>query len=383
MKVHQSLHVMLPELLIFLQKGVKSIVIFKDVTITINVYYVLISIVVAITLIKIYYFILQQKEDESGILFKPIISKDAGEMENSFIRVGYSAMQGWRPEMEDAHNVFLNADKNLDNVSFFAVFDGHGGNEVSQLLGKQMFDEIKRTKEYQEGKYGKAIISASLEIDAKMSNMFHEKSDPPGSTAIMSLIVGKELYVGNIGDSRCVVCINGKAYPMSVDHKPRNKVEARRIKKAGGHIHPQTGALISRKGERTLAVARTIGDVGYKKNKLISKKDQIVSALPDVMSQTIDPTWQFMLLACDGIWDILTNEQAIDFVLHGIASGHGPQKICMDLCDRCMGSMDNTTCILVCFLHDEPYRELVTKCKFIKLVSLNKHSKKPLKIIYT
>jgi len=226
--------------------------------------------------------------------------------------------------MEDAHNVFLNADKNLDNVSFFAVFDGHGGNEVSQLLGKQMFNEIKRTEEYHEGNYGKAIISASLEIDAKMSNMCHEKSDMPGSTAIMSLIVGKELYVGNIGDSRCVVCINGKAYPMSVDHKPRNKKEARRIKRAGGHIDPKRGTLID--GERTLGVARAIGDVVYKKNKLRSRKDQIVCAIPDIMSQTIDPTWQFMILACDGIWDILTNEQAIDFVLHGIASGNGPQK---------------------------------------------------------
>jgi len=88
-----------PDLLTYLQKGVKSTIIFKDVTITIKIYYVLISIVsivVAITLIIIYNFIMQRKEDELGILFKPIISKDAGEMENSFIRVGYSAMQGWR-----------------------------------------------------------------------------------------------------------------------------------------------------------------------------------------------------------------------------------------------------------------------------------------------
>ena len=69
------------------------------------------------------------------------------------------------PEMEDSLNVFLNADKNLDNLSFFALFDGHVGNEVSQLLGKEMFNEIKRTEEYHEGNYGKAIISASLEID--------------------------------------------------------------------------------------------------------------------------------------------------------------------------------------------------------------------------
>ena len=57
-----------------------------------------------------------------------------------------------------------------------------------------------------------------------------------GCTAVVALLRGNELYVANAGDSRCVLCRNGKAIDMSVDHKPEDEIERNRINKAGGRI---------------------------------------------------------------------------------------------------------------------------------------------------
>merc|ERR1719242_2223301 len=87
-----------------------------------------------------------------------------------------------------------------------------------------------------------------------------------------------------------------------------------------------------------------------KKDQKLGATDQIVSPLADVIQRTVDKSWQFIILACDGIWDILSNEEAVDFVLQGISKGKDPKQICMEMCDKCLDSMDNTSVILVCFL---------------------------------
>jgi len=295
-----------------------------------------------------------------GMLKTPVTTKDAGLSSNNFVNVGFSSMQGWRPEMEDAHNIILNGDKKVPGVMFFAVFDGHGGQEISRLLGKDMFNEIKATEEYAAEAYEQAIISAALEMDSKMKEMFKDTQSTPGSTANMALIVDKKLFVGNIGDSRCIACINGQAKPLSVDHKPANPEEQKRIKKAGAEVDADDGHLYTESS--SLAVSRSMGDFEYKKNQKLGATDQVVSPLADVIQRDIDDSWQFILLACDGIWDELSNDEAVNFVLRGIANGKNPKQICMELCDRCIGSMDNTTCVLVCFLHNKPYAKLVTTC---------------------
>ena len=296
-----------------------------------------------------------------GMLRTPVTTKESGLSENKYVKVGFSSMQGWRPEMEDSHNVILDGDKKIPGTMFFAVYDGHGGQEISRLLGKEMFKEIKGTEEYAAGAYEQAIISAALEMDSKMKETFKENPSTPGSTANMALIVVKELFVGNIGDSRCIACINGQAKPLSVDHKPGNPEERKRINKAGAEVDVDDGHLYTENS--SLAVSRSMGDFEYKKNQKLGAIDQVVSPLADVIQRTIDDSWQFILLGCDGIWDELSNDEAISFVLTGIAKGKDPKQICMELCDRCIGSMDNTTCILVCFLHNKPYKNLVATCR--------------------
>jgi len=121
-----------------------------------------------------------------------------------------------------------------------------------------------------------------------------------------------------------------------------------------GHLYTENSSL---------AVSRSMGDFEYKKDQKLGATDQIVSPLADVIQRTVDNSWQFIILACDGIWDVLSNEEAVDFVLQRISKGKDPKQICMEMCDKCLDSMDNTSVILVCFLHNEPYDKLVKKCE--------------------
>merc|ERR1712008_211633 len=130
-----------------------------------------------------------------------------------------------------------------------------------------------------------------------------------GCTAVVALLVGRELYVANAGDSRCVVCRDGKAIEMSYDHKPEDEIERTRRNKAGGRV-TQDGRV-----NGGLNLSRAIGDHAYKTNKDLPLSDQMISPVPDVKKLTIDPEKDsFVLLACDGIWNSLSSQETVDFV---------------------------------------------------------------------
>jgi len=126
---------------------------------------------------------------------------------------------------------------------------------------------------------------------------------------VVALLVGRELYVANAGDSRCVVCRDGKAIEMSYDHKPEDEPERQRINKAGGRV-TQDGRV-----NGGLNLSRAIGDHAYKTNKELPLSEQMISPVPDVKKLTIDPEKDsFVLLACDGIWNSLSSQETVDFI---------------------------------------------------------------------
>lgn len=103
--------------------------------------------------------------------------------------------------------------------------------------------------------------------------------------------------------------ITGEAVPMSFDHKPMNKIEHKRIRKAGGTVD------FEGRVNGGLNLSRAIGDHNYKQNELLSDKEQMITALPDVKRITVNPHEdEFMVLACDGIWDCYSNQEVVDFV---------------------------------------------------------------------
>ncbi|XP_077345491.1 protein phosphatase 1G isoform X2 [Lithobates pipiens] len=184
-----------------------------------------------------------------------------------------------------------------------------------------------------------------------------EPGSDSGTTAVVALIRGKQLIVANAGDSRCVVSEGGKAVDMSYDHKPEDEVELARIKNAGGKV------TMDGRVNGGLNLSRAIGDHFYKRNKNLPPEEQMISALPDLKVLTLNEDNDFMVIACDGIWNVMSSQEVVDFVHDKLKQQEqSGDPVCLssiveELLDQCLApdtsgdgtGCDNMTCIIVRF----------------------------------
>ncbi|XP_076011762.1 protein phosphatase 1G isoform X2 [Genypterus blacodes] len=183
-----------------------------------------------------------------------------------------------------------------------------------------------------------------------------EPGSDSGTTAVVALIRGKQLIVANAGDSRCVVSERGKAVDMSYDHKPEDEVELARIKNAGGKV------TIDGRVNGGLNLSRAIGDHFYKRNKVLPPEEQMISAMPDVKVLTLNEDNDFMVIACDGIWNVLSSQEVVDFISERMKPDQSGKirplsSIVQELLDHCLApdtsgdgtGCDNMTCIIITF----------------------------------
>ncbi|CAJ1048881.1 protein phosphatase 1G [Xyrichtys novacula] len=181
-----------------------------------------------------------------------------------------------------------------------------------------------------------------------------EPGSDSGTTAVVALIRGKQLIVANAGDSRCVVSERGKAVDMSYDHKPEDEVELARIKNAGGKV------TMDGRVNGGLNLSRAIGDHFYKRNKALPPEEQMISAMPDVKVLTLNEDHDFMVIACDGIWNVLSSQEVVDFISERIKPDQSGKvkalsSIVEELLDHCLApdtsgdgtGCDNMTCIII------------------------------------
>lgn len=298
-------------------------------------------------------------------LSEPVTAKETSCCENSVFKVGSSCMQGWRINMEDSHTHILSLPDD-PGTAFFGVYDGHGGAKIAQHAGRHLHKYIVKRPEYKEDDADsivEALQQGFLALDAAMQEEETLKDELSGTTAIAILIKSEKLFCANVGDSRAIACVGGQVSALSFDHKPSNEEEVKRINAAGGWVEMN-------RVNGNLALSRALGDFVFKKNEKKRPEEQIVTAFPDVQVRDITSEWEFVVMACDGIWDVMTNEEVSDFVRMRIGTGMEPEGICEDLMTRClapdcqMGGLgcDNMTVVIICFLHDKPYSELVSRC---------------------
>lgn len=158
------------------------------------------------------------------------------------------------------------------------------------------------------------IEAGFMQTDQEFSNKLG--GNDSGSTAVTVFVRRTEseieIICANTGDSRSIMYNEGKTEALSRDHKPTLEEEKKRIKEAGGYV--EFGRV-----NGTLAVSRAFGDLVYKENPQIDARKQAVTALPEIKrfqipAKSVSGDFRFIILACDGIWDVMTNDECGKFV---------------------------------------------------------------------
>ncbi|KAK4201615.1 phosphatase 2C-domain-containing protein [Triangularia verruculosa] len=306
-------------------------------------------------------------------LSEPVVEKASENGGDERLLYGVSAMQGWRISMEDSHTTVLDllagskaAKDHSSKLSFFGVFDGHGGDKVALFAGDNIHNIIAKQDTFKAGNYEQALKDGFLATDRAILNDPKYEEEVSGCTACVGLITEDKIYVANAGDSRGVLGVKGRAKPLSFDHKPQNEGEKARITAAGGFV--DFGRV-----NGNLALSRAIGDFEFKKSAELAPEQQIVTAYPDVVVHDMGDDDEFLVLACDGIWDCQSSQAVIEFVRRGIAAKQDLDKICENMMDNCLASnsetggvgCDNMTMIIVAFLRgrtkEEWYEEIARR----------------------
>ncbi|KAM6933883.1 integrin-linked kinase-associated serine/threonine phosphatase 2C [Xenentodon cancila] len=280
-----------------------------------------------------------------------------------------AARRGEREEMQDAHVLLPDMSSSLaslpehvSQLSYFAVFDGHGGARASRFAAENL--HLNLAKKFPTGdgeQLEKLIKKCLLDTFRQTDEDFLKKasSQKPawkdGSTATCVLVVDDVVYVANLGDSRAVLCRMEAAadgqqkavtLALSKEHNPTIYEERMRIQRAGGTV--RDGRVLG-----VLEVSRSIGDGQYKRCGVIST--------PDLRRCQLTANDRFIVLACDGLFKVFSADEAVKFVLNILQDGDVEQKsgltedqvrfeaACQQLAGEAVrrGCADNVTVILV------------------------------------
>jgi len=317
---------------------------------------------------------------------------------------GISEAIGARPTMEDRtivvqsllyeprHGYYKNEPKEtleeLAMTTFAAVFDGHGGDECSNYLVDVLPHQIRQAMYAERESLTAAIESsrsmarpeqatedAASELMRKILKKSYLKTDKDfitpknapqsGSTAATLIIMGRRLFAANVGDSRVVLCrVGGQCVELTSDHKPSRPDEAARVRAAGGFI-------LHKRVMGELAITRAFGDKSFKmgiKAMLEDEADEIarglnenseakdltaplVSAEPEIASLVMSHSDEFVLLACDGLFDVFRSQDAIALARQELIAHRGePAEVARILSDqaiRVRRSRDNVSILII------------------------------------
>lgn len=233
--------------------------------------------------------------------------------------------------MEDRSIVLHNAG-NLKNTHVFGIFDGHGGQECAEFAKNFFPGALYRVWNNIETTPSSSLIHAFEDLDYSFLNS-KVYGDDSGCTALTLLITNNNaIHVANAGDCRCILHNEKKGVIiLSKDHVASDEEEMTRIKARGGYVS------ITGRAQSCLMVSRAFGD---------KKIKRYISATPEVMSKSIEIDDDFLILASDGLWDVVTNNMAVNLVKSTVRI---PEMAAKRLALKAieLGSDDNISVIVV------------------------------------
>ncbi|KAK1284245.1 putative protein phosphatase 2C 2 [Acorus calamus] len=245
-----------------------------------------------------------------------------------------------REAVEDRHSVVVDVDGD-PKQAFFGVFDGHRGALAAEFAAQNLSKNIKCELMNDGGdNVEEAIKNGYLTTDAE----FLKEGTLGGTCCVTALILNEHLIVSNVGDCRAVVSRGGMAEALTSDHRPSRDDEKERIESLGGYVDFCHGTW---RIQGSLGVSRAIGDSHLK---------QWVIAEPETTILRIKPETEFLILASDGLWEKVSNQEVVDVVKPFCMKSSGTSSLlsaCRKLTDlsRSRGSVDDITVMVIQLEH--------------------------------
>lgn len=235
------------------------------------------------------------------------------------------------PPSTNEENPTCHTDSSSINPTNLSPTNSNNSNENKNILE---FASKLKLSAAQEDRLKKAIRQGFLDLDEKLRRMpeFDRGEDKSGSTAVACLITPASVYLINCGDSRAILISDNQVVLGTYDHKPINPNERERIQNAGGSVMIQ-------RVNGSLAVSRALGDYEYKCVEGRGPCEQLVSPEPEIYSRERCEKDEYVVLACDGIWDVMTNDELREYIHSRLKITNDLVKICNDILDMCLNKV--------------------------------------------
>lgn len=307
------------------------------------------------------------------------LEEGSGAVGSFKLRWTCAAMRGWRPTMEDSHLAFVLRHARGE-FGIFAVFDGHGGPEVS-ALASSMLEQLlmQRLDELPVGeapRWESVLTDVVLRLDEMLfagplgvgGHMAQASMHPfarVGSTSCIAVLdaAAERVVVANTGDSRSMLSSSiDSCVALSSDHKPEDPEEVARITRAGGRV-VRIGPCY--RIDMGLNLSRALGDFSYKANASLPPSLQKVVATPSIVTHPWRPDDgdKFLVVACDGLFERMTRRHVMDYVQGGFSQNAPVSEILTRLLHACCSpspmelGQDNESVILVQWSQQQPKQQ--------------------------
>jgi len=300
--------------------------------------------------------------------------------------------QNGKKRMEDKYSI-VNDFHRLHGLTgaqevFFGIYDGHGGEGMADWLKENLQKHIAQRLPFLGDRHSQRVgggeIVETMEdairqgfLDAEMQWLEKQKDlyrsyeaqqrahgfsnqlarfDASGAVGCIAIVCAgingsANLYIGNVGDCEAVLCRDGKPILLSKKHSPSDNSEMERIEKAGGSIETvETSIYVGEEGH-LFETSRSFGDLVDCSSEQCVRKVRGLCCDPHVQKHELEPTDEFLLLGCDGIWEKFKKKDAISIVRKSLRRDKDIRKAADALVEDAMRrhATDNLSTILIGF----------------------------------
>ncbi|KAJ7968213.1 Protein phosphatase 2C family protein [Quillaja saponaria] len=260
-------------------------------------------------------------------------SSGKGRSHQGPVKYGFSLVKGKANHPMEDYHVAKFVPFQGHELGLFAIYDGHLGDSVPAYLQKNLFSNILKDEEF--WRDPSRSIAKAYELTDQAILSHSPDLGRGGSTAVTAIVINnRKLWIANVGDSRAVLSRGGVAIQLSTDHEPNT--ERGIIENKGGFVSNMPGDVARVNGQ--LAVSRAFGDKNLKSH---------LRSDPDLQNADIDQNTELLILASDGIWKVMANQEAVDIARKVKDPVRASKKLAAEALNR--DSKDDISCIVVRF----------------------------------